>query len=236
MENAKLKNIIEQARNEDFKEKLEISENLQKYYDFDDEIKNLNIEVTSQVLKKIEDSNNNLLIAIFSIFVITSFFGCKFIFSYENILSSFISLFLAALFVLINLIFWFVILLFFFEDMPKIYESEDKYLYNDDVFMVFEKVYYPKEYRDEFKKIFLKHYGKYEKEFSDWVLHSEIDNRKLYGKLLDNKKLQYDILNEIKNKLDNENIKKKIQEEKELLEKNNRRNQIDNFFKNIGKE
>ena len=120
--------------------------------------------------------------------------------------------------------------------MPKIYESEDEYLYNDDVFMVFEKVYYPKEYRDEFKKIFLKHYGKYEKEFRDWVLHSEMDNRKLYGKLLDNKKLQYDILNEIKNKLDNENIKKKIQEEKELLEKNNRRNQINNFFQNIGKE
>lgn len=236
MENTKLKNIIEQARNEDFKENLEISENLQEYYNFDDEIKNLNIEVTSQVLKEIEDSNNNLLILIFSIFLITSFFGCKFIFSYENTLSSFILLFLTILFILINLIFWFVLFLFFFKDIPKIYENEDKYLYNDDVFMVFEKVYYPKEYRDEFKKIFLKHYGKYEKEFRDWVLHSEMDNRKLYGKLLDNKKLQYDILNEIKNKLDNENIKKKIQEEKELLEKNNRRNQINNFFQNIGKE
>lgn len=236
MENIKLKDIIKQARNEDFKENLEISENLQKYYDFDDEIKNLNIEVTSQILKKIEDSNNNLLIAISSLFLITSFLGGKFIFSYENTLSTLFLVFLAVLFILINIIFWFAILLFFFEDMPKIYESEDKYLYNDDVFMVFEKVYYPKEYRDEFKKIFLKHYGKYEKEFRDWVLHSEMDNRKLYGKLLDNKKLQYDILNEIKNKLDNENIKKKIQEEKELLEKNNRRNQINNFFQNIGKE
>ena len=235
MENAKLKNIIEQARNEDFKEKLEISENLQEYYDFDDEIKNLNIEVTSQVLKKIEDSNNNLLIAIFSIFVITSFFGCKFIFSYENILSSFISLFLAALFVLINLIFWFVILLFFFEDMPKIYESEDKYLYNDDVFMVFEKVYYPKEYRDEFKKIFFKHYGKYEKEFSDWVFHSEIDNRKLYGKLLDNKKLQYDILKKIKENKEKSIAQKKEDEIKEKIKKETIKNQMSDFFENLEK-
>ena len=232
MENTKLKNIIEQARNEDFKENLEISENLQEYYNFDDEIKNLNIEVTSQVLKEIEDSNNNLLILIFSIFLITSFFGCKFIFSYENTLSSFILLFLTILFILINLIFWFVLFLFFFKDIPKIYENEDKYLYNDDVFMVFEKVYYPQEYREEFKKIFLKYYGKYKDEFCDWVSHSEMNNRELYRKLLDNKKLQYDILNEIKNKLDD----KKLQEEKELLEKNIRKNKIKNFFQNIGKE
>ena len=232
MENTKLKNIIEQARNEDFKEKLEISENLQEYYNFDDEIKNLNIEVTSQVLKEIEDSNNNLLILIFSIFLITSFFGCKFIFSYENTLSSFILLFLTILFILINLIFWFVLFLFFFKDIPKIYENEDKYLYNNDVFMVFEKVYYPQEYREEFKKIFLKYYGKYKDEFCDWVSHSEMNNRELYRKLLDNKKLQYDILNEIKNKLDD----KKLQEEKELLEKNIRKNKIKNFFQNIGKE
>lgn len=232
MENTKLKNIIEQARNEDFKENLEISENLQEYYNFDDEIKNLNIEVTSQVLKEIEDSNNNLLILIFSIFLITSFFGCKFIFSYENTLSSFILLFLTILFILINLIFWFVLFLFFFKDIPKIYENEDKYLYNDDVFMVFEKVYYPQEYREEFKKIFFKYYGKYKDEFCDWVSHSEMNNRELYRKLLDNKKLQYDILNEIKNKLDD----KKLQEEKELLEKNIRKNKIKNFFQNIGKE
>lgn len=232
MENTKLKNIIEQARNEDFKENLEISENLQEYYNFDDEIKNLNIEVTSQVLKEIEDSNNNLLILIFSIFLITSFFGCKFIFSYENTLSSFILLFLTILFILINLIFWFVLFLFFFKDIPKIYENEDKYLYNDDVFMVFEKVYYPQEYREEFKKIFLKYYGKYKDEFCDWVSHSEMNNRELYRKLLDNKKLQYDILNEIKNKLDD----KKLQEEKELLEKNIRKNKIKNFFENINKE
>ena len=219
MENTKLKNIIEQARNEDFKENLEISENLQEYYNFDDEIKNLNIEVTSQVLKEIEDSNNNLLILIFSIFLITSFFGCKFIFSYENTLSSFILLFLTILFILINLIFWFVLFLFFFKDIPKIYENEDKYLYNDDVFMVFEKV-------------FFKYYGKYKDEFCDWVSHSEMNNRELYRKLLDNKKLQYDILNEIKNKLDD----KKLQEEKELLEKNIRKNKIKNFFQNIGKE
>lgn len=232
MENTKLKNIIEQARNEDFKENLEISENLQEYYNFDDEIKNLNIEVTSQVLKEIEDSNNNLLILIFSIFLITSFFGCKFIFSYENTLSSFILLFLTILFILINLIFWFVLFLFFFKDIPKIYENEDKYLYNDDVFMVFEKVYYPQEYREEFKKIFFKYYGKYKDEFCDWVSRSEMNNRELYRKLLDNKKLQYDILNEIKNKLDD----KKLQEEKELLEKNIRKNKIKNFFQNIGKE
>lgn len=235
MENIKLKDIIKQARNEDFKENkenLEISENLQKYYDFDDEIKNLNIEVTSQILKKIEDSNNNLLIAISSLFLITSFLGGKFIFSYENTLSTLFLVFLAVLFILINIIFWFAILLFFFEDMPKIYESEEEYLYDNDVFMAFEKVYYPEEYREEFKKIFLKYYGKYKDEFCDWVSHFEINNRELYRKLLDNKKLQYDIINEIKNKLDD----KKLQEEKELLEKNNRRNQINNFFQNIGKE
>ena len=230
MENTKLKNIIEQARNEDFKEKLKISENLQKYYDFDDEIKNLNIEVTLQVLKEIEDSNNNLLILMLSIFLITSLLGGKFIFSYE--LSPFISLVLIILFFFINLIFWIIVLAFFFKTTPKIYENEEEYLYDSDVFMAFEKVYYPEEYREEFKKIFFKYYGKYKDEFCDWVSHSEMNNRELYKKLLDNKKLQYDILNEIKNKLDD----KKLQEEKELLEKNIRKNKIKNFFENINKE
>ena len=59
-----------------------------------------------------------------------------------------------------------------------------------------------------------------------------MNNRELYKKILDNKKLQYDILNEIKNKLDD----KKLQEEKELLEKNIRKNKIKNFFENINKE
>ena len=139
---------------------------------------------------------------------------------------------LIILFFFINLIFWIIVLAFFFKTTPKIYENEEEYLYDSDVFMAFEKVYYPEEYREEFKKIFFKYYGKYKDEFCDWVSHSEMNNRELYKKLLDNKKLQYDILNEIKNKLDD----KKLQEEKELLEKNIRKNKIKNFFENINKE
>ena len=118
----------------------------------------------------------------------------------------------------------------------------------EDVLNTFSKIFYPEEYKEEFEECFEKHYRKDEKNFKQWIKWQEITVKELYIKLLENKKLQKDIIEKIikksivviSQKSKDEKIEEqiKLKKEKEIEEKNKEiikikseiKEEIENYF------
>lgn len=84
------------------------------------------------------------------------------------------------------------------ETLRKKYENfANKYKKDTDVLKFFYKNYFPDEYKEEFKNIFEIYYREDEIKFRNWIRYEQTTPRDLYIKLLENKKLQQDINEEI---------------------------------------
>lgn len=84
------------------------------------------------------------------------------------------------------------------ETLRKKYEKfANKYKKDTDVLKFFYKNYFPDEYKEEFNKIFEIYYREDEIKFRNWIRYEQTTPRDLYIKLLENKKLQQDINEEI---------------------------------------
>lgn len=128
------------------------------------------------------------------------------------------------------------------ETLRKKYENfANKYKKDTDVLKFFYKNYFPDEYKEEFKNIFEIYYREDEIKFRNWIRYEQTTPRDLYIKLLENKKLQQDINEEIlKNSIitisknSKEEIVKQVEEsnkKRKLEEKQNKiKNEMVNYF------
>lgn len=128
------------------------------------------------------------------------------------------------------------------ETLRKKYEKfANKYKKDTDVLKFFYKNYFPDEYKEEFNKIFEIYYREDEIKFRNWIRYEQTTPRDLYIKLLENKKLQQDINEEIlKNSIitisknSKEEIVKQVEEsnkKRKLEEKQNKiKNEMVNYF------
>ena len=235
MNNLNLSEIIKNARFVDNSIENKNSKDLEKYFNFDDEIKMLNKLKTEDDIKRADDIETFILGVILALFSLSTVAGTYFIQNNYNtdVAIPIIPIFLV--FLIINCSFWLFICFCGTNIMPVVYRNELDLLYCENVFYTFKKVYYPEEYRNEFKKIFLEYYGKYENQFKKWIHSREINNRELYYKLLNNKNLQYDILKKIKENKEKSIAQKKEDEIKEKIKKETIKNQMSDFFENLEK-